>query len=182
MKKRTLALFLAVWMTIGMLAGCGSNSAKTPDSTPGNTNTPAVSDGQSGQEPAKEAPMLADQVGGRCAARSGGAPSRRGGHLCGDPVQPRGDPAYGGTLRTQNGGIWYYGPIAEEPLFRLLDDGTVEGNVAKSYDVSDDGLVYTIHLRDGMKWSDGTPFTAADCVYYYNYVLSPRWTTRPARS
>lgn len=62
MKKRTLALFLAVWMTIGMLAGCGSNSAKTPDSTPGNTNTPAVSDGQSGQEPAKEAPMLADQV------------------------------------------------------------------------------------------------------------------------
>lgn len=171
MKKRTLALFLAVWMTIGMLAGCGSNSAKTPDSTPGNTNTPAVSDGQSGQEPAKEAPMLADQVAaGALPALAERLPAEADIYVE-TQYSPEETPAYGGTLRTQNGGIWYYGPIAEEPLFRLLDDGTVEGNVAKSYDVSDDGLVYTIHLRDGMKWSDGTPFTAADCVYYYNYVL-----------
>jgi len=43
--------------------------------------------------------------------------------------------------------------------------------VAKGYDVSDDGLIYTIYLREGMKWSDGEPFTAEDCVYYYNYML-----------
>ena len=80
-------------------------------------------------------------------------------------------PLYGGTMRTNNGGMWYLGPIAEEPLFRLLEDGSVEPNVAKGYDLSEDGLTYTIHLREGMKWSDGTPFTATDCVYYYNYVL-----------
>ena len=38
MKKRTLALFLAVWMTIGMLAGCGSKTTEQP-STSGTENT-----------------------------------------------------------------------------------------------------------------------------------------------
>lgn len=71
-------------------------------------------------------------------------------------------PVYGGTLRTPDGGMWYYGPICEEPLFRLLDDGTVEANVAKGYDISPDGLTYTIYLREGMKWSDGTPCVTAD--------------------
>jgi peptide/nickel transport system substrate-binding protein len=35
-------------------------------------------------------------------------------------------------------------------------------NVAKSWEVSEDGKTYTFHLRKGIKWSDGTPFTSAD--------------------
>ena len=119
----------------------------------------------------KEAPMLAEQVA------AGTLPALEDRIPVAEDVfveteyTPEETPVYGGTIRTNNGGMWYFGPNAEEPLFRLLDDGTVEANVAKSYDLSDDGLVYTIHLRKGMKWSDGTPFTATDCVYYYNYVL-----------
>ena len=36
---------------------------------------------------------------------------------------------------------------------------------AESYDVSDDGLVYTFHLRDDIFWSDGEPVTAANWEY-----------------
>jgi len=39
------------------------------------------------------------------------------------------------------------------------------GSLAKSWKVSDDGLVYTFTLRTDWKWSDGTPITSADVVY-----------------
>lgn len=169
--KKALSMLLAVLMIVGMLAGCsGEQAASAP--TGGNTVAPAEpSAGSDTVEAVKEAPMLQEMVA------SGEIPALEERLPAASDVyvelaySPEDTPSYGGTLRTTNGGKWYYGPICEEPLFRLLDDGTVEANVAKGYEISDDGLVYTIHLREGMKWSDGTPFTAADCVYYYNYVL-----------
>ena len=35
----------------------------------------------------------------------------------------------------------------------------------------DDGKTWTFHIRDGVKWSDGVPLTAADVAYTYNRVL-----------
>ena len=43
-------------------------------------------------------------------------------------------------------------------------DNPVPG-VAKSWDISKDGKVYTFHLRDNAKWSNGEPVTAEDFVY-----------------
>jgi peptide/nickel transport system substrate-binding protein len=40
--------------------------------------------------------------------------------------------------------------------------------------VSRDGLTITYHLRDGVVWQDGAPFTAADVVYSWRQVLNPR--------
>ena len=42
--------------------------------------------------------------------------------------------------------------------------------IAKDWKVSDDGSVIAILLRKGMKWSDGTPFTADDFVFWYEDV------------
>ena len=44
--------------------------------------------------------------------------------------------------------------------------------VAKSWDVSDDGLVYTFHLRDDAVWSDGKPVTAGDFYASFRRLLS----------
>ena len=78
---------------------------------------------------------------------------------------------YGGELRrSAGGGNWDAGKPIEEGLFRFNVSGAVEPNVAKGYTVNDDATVYTIYLREGMKWSDGAPFTAEDCVWFYNAV------------
>ncbi|WP_404306568.1 peptide ABC transporter substrate-binding protein [Neorhodopirellula lusitana] len=45
--------------------------------------------------------------------------------------------------------------------------------VAESYDVSDDKLTYTFHLRDDAVWSDGVPITSADFVWSWTRMLHP---------
>lgn len=44
--------------------------------------------------------------------------------------------------------------------------------LAESWDISEDGLTYTFHLRNDYVWSDGTPVTAADFLYSYNAIKS----------
>lgn len=47
-----------------------------------------------------------------------------------------------------------------EGLLRHLPDGELVGVLADSWEISDDGQTYTFHLRDGVLFSDGTPFDA----------------------
>ncbi len=44
-------------------------------------------------------------------------------------------------------------------------------NVAQSYEVSPDSKTFTFRLRQGLKWSDGQPFTADDVVFWYEAVF-----------
>jgi len=46
-----------------------------------------------------------------------------------------------------------------------------EPNLAKEWDVSGDGLTWTFHLRDDVKWNDGKPFTADDVVFTFNELI-----------
>lgn len=47
----------------------------------------------------------------------------------------------------------------------------VEPQLAKSWEVSPDGLEWTFHLRDDVRWSDGVPFTADDVVFTFNDLI-----------
>ena len=58
-----------------------------------------------------------------------------------------------------------------EGLTRQSADG-IEPGVAESWDVSDDGLTYTFHLRKS-NWSDGTPLTANDFEYTWKRLCDP---------
>ncbi len=46
-------------------------------------------------------------------------------------------------------------------------------DLAESYTLSDDGLVYTFKIRDDANWSNGDPVTAADFVYGWQRVVDP---------
>jgi peptide/nickel transport system substrate-binding protein/oligopeptide transport system substrate-binding protein len=46
--------------------------------------------------------------------------------------------------------------------------------LAKSWEVSDDGLVYTFHLQEGVKFQNGADFTADDVVYTVNRMMNPK--------
>ena len=55
-------------------------------------------------------------------------------------------------------------------IYYDLDGYTLVPNIAKSWEVSEDGTTFTFHLRQGMKWSDGAPFTADDFVFAFEDV------------
>ncbi|MDF2186454.1 ABC transporter substrate-binding protein [Grimontia hollisae] len=59
-----------------------------------------------------------------------------------------------------------------EPLviFNQLDGNTPVMRLAKDYTISDDLKKVTFEIRDGVKWSDGTPFTAEDVAFTYNLI------------
>ena len=60
-----------------------------------------------------------------------------------------------------------------EGLMNQDGDGNLVPGVATSYDVSDDRMTYTFHLRDNAKWSNGDPVTAGDFVYAWRRAASP---------
>ncbi|KAB0669759.1 peptide-binding protein [Oryzomonas sagensis] len=51
------------------------------------------------------------------------------------------------------------------------------GDLAQSFAISPDGLTITFHLRRGVKWHDGAPFTSRDVLYTYHVVIDPKTPT-----
>ena len=90
---------------------------------------------------------------------------------------------YGGTITIPTTGVgnWGISRLNYQTLCMYDVDGTRYMNVIKSYDVNEDYTVYTWHLREGLKWSDGTPFTTDDITYWYymihrsNYSGNVNW-------
>ena len=60
-----------------------------------------------------------------------------------------------------------------EGLLIIDENNQIQPGQAESYEVSDDGLTWTFHLREGLKWSDGTDLDATDFVYTYKRVADP---------
>lgn len=84
---------------------------------------------------------------------------------------------YGGNLRTTilGGGDQYNitRTIANETLVRWTPDWTkVVPSIAESVEASPDAKTFTFKLRQGMRWSDGAPFTADDILFWYEDVFS----------
>lgn len=131
----------------------------------------------------REAPSLAQRV------RDGSLPSVEE-RLPDEPlvVDLHGEPGrYGGTLRGTMVGVsdtgWLDDFIGYEPLVRWADWYPVFGtrkdpfpeiapNVARAWEASDDGREFTFHLRPGMRWSDGHPFSADDIMFWYDGVTA----------
>lgn len=60
-----------------------------------------------------------------------------------------------------------------EGLLTISKDEQLQPGVAETWEVSEDGLTWTFHLREGLKWSDGTAMTANDFVYSWKRVCDP---------
>jgi peptide/nickel transport system substrate-binding protein len=82
---------------------------------------------------------------------------------------------YGGQWRTgtiERNGNDLHRNIGYEQLMRYTPTyDAVIPNLAESVEASEDGTTYTFKLREGLKWSDGTPFTTEDVVFWYEDVL-----------
>ena len=58
-------------------------------------------------------------------------------------------------------------------LTKVDKDLSITGDLAESWDVSGDGLEIIFHLRKGVQWHDGEPFTAEDVKFTYDKILDP---------
>lgn len=77
-------------------------------------------------------------------------------------------------LTTDTASSGYQAMVYTGGLLRL-DENTLEyiPNMAESYTISEDGLSFTFHLRQGMRWSDGQPITAHDFKWTYEQASNP---------
>lgn len=88
--------------------------------------------------------------------------------------------AYGGTMRM---GVAYF--MTDERCESNLDnngffelnkpltaEGPVSPNLAENWEWNDEGTELIVYLREGIKWSDGEPFTADDVVFFFEDVVA----------
>ncbi|RLT45240.1 MAG: ABC transporter substrate-binding protein [Chloroflexi bacterium] len=93
--------------------------------------------------------------------------------------------SYGGTLRRGFSGVSdRNGPIkCQDRAIAWYDQNlNIQPRMAESWELSADAKEWTLHLREGMKWSDGAPFTAADIQWWWekeatNATISPAIST-----
>ena len=119
----------------------------------------------------KEAPMLSDLVAaGKLPPvedRISADPSIT------EPIEKVG--VYGGTLHLATDGPGMYDIrmyFTDPPIKWKADLTGYEPGLAAGYDWSDDGKVFTLHLRKGLKWSDGEPYTSADWKFWWEDMVN----------
>lgn len=129
-----------------------------------------------------EAPMLADLVKqGKLPSVEKRLPAEP---AVVEPVEEIGE--YGGTWRRASlnpNDTRLRDRMGYETLVRWARDGkTIIPNIAKSWKTKDMGKTYIFYLRKGIKWSDGSPFTADDIMFwFYDVMLNKELTpTFPA--
>jgi peptide/nickel transport system substrate-binding protein len=68
-------------------------------------------------------------------------------------------------------GLIYNGLVKYDANLNLV------GDLAESWDISPDGLTITFKLRRGVKWHDGQPVSAQDCLFTYRLMVDPKTPT-----
>jgi len=164
MKRSAVFLIVCLCLLMALPAAFAGEAKKAPETTAAPTKAAA---------PAmkyKEAPVLAALV------KAGKLPAVEK-RLPDNPLVVPGDEI------GQFGGVWrrgFLGPsdfngvnrVVYDVLARFGPDGaTIEMKLAESVTPSPDFKSWTVKLRKGMKWSDGSPFTTDDIMYWYKDVL-----------
>ncbi len=155
MKKKVLALILTAAMVVGLAACGGSTSndaASTTDGTTTEGTTTEASDNQTGDETTEATASTGEKI---LSVQVGPDPETI-------------DPALNSAVDGGNMLLHSF-----ECLLALDENGQLVPGQAESWETSEDGLTWTFHLRDGLKWSDGSDLTANDFVYSWKRVCDP---------
>ncbi len=175
LSRRRFVYVSGVAVAAGVATACGGGPAPVePTAAPAATTAPAAPAATAAPaEPASkysEAPDLAAKVAaGELPPVDERLPLEP---LVLTPVYEVGK--YGGVWHQLHMGttdLWQNNYKTAEYLGKFNPDGLIEPNVAKGWEFSEDGKSITIYLREGMKWSDGAPFTADDVMFWYNDIV-----------
>ena len=150
MKKKILALLLTGVMAVSVFAGCG-----------GGDSSSSASEGSSA---ADDAATAEDSSSGSTEGDT--------------QVLNIRTTSFGNNYDVQDMGWRWMMAACYSGLYRNVADEEGEHFVldgAESVDISEDGTVYTFHLRQDAKWSDGEPVTAHDYEYGWKRLLDPQY-------
>lgn len=141
MKKRVLCILMAVVMAMS-LAACGGTSGDG-SSNGGSESAGSGSSAESESSAAEKVFIVS---------------------LGGDPTSLNPDAVADDNAYTVAQNL-YSGLVA------LNNNEEVIPDLAKSWEISEDGLTYTFHLNEGVKWHDGEAFTSEDVQFTYEYII-----------
>jgi peptide/nickel transport system substrate-binding protein len=79
-----------------------------------------------------------------------------------------------GASSTEWGELVFQYLVKYDDRDRLIGDAAIEAPSTTNGGISADGKTITYHLRPGLRFSDGVPLTAADCVWSIEAVMNPR--------
>jgi len=152
MKKKTVSLFLVLSLALTALTGCGQKKEDQPQTVPATV-------------PATQAQGETEAAGGE---------SQPAGDVAQEMVFVlNNEPDTIDPTITNNSFATPFLINCFEGLVTYDENGEVVPGNAESWDINDDLTVFTFHLREGLKWSDGSPLTANDYVYAALRVLTP---------
>lgn len=152
MKKRVLALIMAMALLIGTLAGCSSSSndsaATSGDSTTESSTSGSADDGEMTEvgTPRKDTLIVECQ-----------SPTDTPGQF---NTYMQGTTAGFGIHQLLSAMMWEMDTVKGEQY----------GEVVESFEQNDDFTEHTLHIRQGIKWSDGEDLTAKDVAYTMNMI------------
>lgn len=186
--RRQFLQFSTIATVSTLAVACGATPpAAMPTEATATSATGASGQSSTGASQYKEAPLLAERVtAGELPPVDERLPQSP---LIVEPVEEVGE--YGGTWRAGLLGtadsVWLMRTVGYDFLLRWDINWTVQTpSLAESWEISDDGTTYTFHLRQGIKWSDGEPYTADDILFWYEDIVSnpelmpavsPEWTS-----
>ena len=172
-------------MAIAAAAAEACTSPQAPTSVPGQATAAATDVPKPATAPSKAAPVTAAPATAAPVAKFGEAPMLaelvKAGKL--PALDKRLPPApqvikpikevgqYGGTMRVAIGNVnQLFGDpqsvIGTECILRIdRDFNSITGGLAESWEFNKDATEQILHLRKGLKWSDGAPFTTEDCLF-----------------
>lgn len=156
MKKRALALVLTAAMVLGLTA-CGGSATET-------TTSDAATEETTTEDSTAEA--TDDQTADEADAAASAGEKILSVQVGPDPETI--DPALNSAVDGGNMLLHSF-----ECLLAVDQNGQLAPGQAESWETSEDGLTWTFHLRDGLKWSDGSDLTANDFVYSWKRVCDP---------
>jgi len=156
MKKKLLATIVAAAMAVTCLAGCGGSSSSEPAAT---SESKSEAPAEETKEETKEETATADTT------EAAGEKELR---VQVGPSPETLDPALNSAVDGANTILHLF-----EGLLVVDEKSQLAPGCAETWETSEDGLTWTFHLRDGLKWSDGSDLTAADFEYAWKRICDP---------
>ncbi|MDO4267551.1 MAG: ABC transporter substrate-binding protein [Eubacteriales bacterium] len=163
MKRKMTALMMAVVMAAS-LAGCGANAnANNP-----NTATTAAAGSETSSESGTAENTQA--AGGNTLTVA----FAEGGKTL-NPSQAT-DSTSAVFINAAYDQLVTYGETTDANGYKIADTGNIQPSLAKSWETSEDGLSYVIHLDENAKFANGDPVTADAVIFSFDHIKNSNYT------